>query len=167
MISNEEKRNTEEILYSYKNIPSQIEQFDIDIANIKLDCISYKGIDYSKEKLSKTYSVSFEVEDFIVEKERQIELLENNKKKLINLKKKIEIAINNFTSEQKILFKLRYIENANWLRIVTEMHISKDTYYKMKEQLILSAAQSMNPVRALMEVEEMYEKGYYLEKDWE
>lgn len=167
MISDEEKRNTEEILYSYKNIPSQIEQFDIDIANIRLDCISYKGIDYSKEKLSKTYSVSFEVEDFIVEKERQIELLENNKKKLKNLKKKIEIAINNFTSEQKVLFKLRYIENANWLRIVTEMHISKDTYYKMKEQLILSAAQSMNPVRALMEVEEMYEKGYYLEKDWE
>ncbi|SEN92138.1 DUF1492 domain-containing protein [Peptostreptococcus russellii] len=166
MISNEEKRNTEEILHSYKKIPSQIKQFDIDIESVKLDCISYNGIDYSKEKLSKTYSVSSEVEDFIVEKEKQIEFLENNKKKLINLNKKIEIAINNFTSEQKVLFKLRYIENANWLRIITEMHISKDTYYKMKEQLILSAAQSMNPVRTLMEIEEMYKKGYYLEKDW-
>lgn len=166
-ISKEEKENTEEILFSYKKLDSQIRQFDIDIENVELDCISYRGIDYSQERVSRTYSITSEVENFITAKETQIEKLKADRKKIVNLKEKIETAINNFTSDQKILFKLRYIDNANWLRVVTEMHISKDTYYKMKEQLIINAAESMNPIRSLREIERRYKKGYYLEDDWE
>lgn len=165
-ISQEEKENTEEILFSYKKLDSQIRQYDIDIENIKSDKISYRGFDYSQEKTSRTYSVGSDVEKFVVAKEAKIERLQAEKERLIRYKKKIEIAINNFTSDQKILFKMRYVDNANWLRIVTDMHISKDTYYTMKEQLILSAAESLNPHRALRKIEETYKKGYYLEEDW-
>lgn len=140
-------RKTEGKLFDYKNIKNEIEAIDLEIENIKNDYRGCGAISY-EERTGATYNISRSVENEVIKKEERINYLEYVKKKKEIKMKKIEIAINNFNIEQKELFKLLYMSNKKKVpryEILDKMHISKTTYYELRESLVRSAISSMYP----------------------
>lgn len=140
-------RKTEGKLFGYKNIENDIEAIEIEIENIKNDYIGCGAISY-EEKTGPTYNISRVVENEVIKKEQRINYLEYRKKQKEIEKRKIDIAINNFTLEQKELFEVLYMSNKKKVpryEILDKMHISKNTYYELRESLVGSAISSINP----------------------
>lgn len=158
MKKDSEYRKTEAWLYNYKNLAGAIRQCDIQIQQIKEDIRGCGAIRYDGDKLSKSYNISKSVENEVIERERRIEEIQSRKKTIELHKESIEVAINNFNSDQKILFENLYINKNGWTRdrIIMEMGISKDTYYRIKDSLVRSAINSMNPERAMKDIEDKY-----------
>lgn len=151
---------TEKMLFNYKDLEMYIKKIDLDIETLKLDYDCYGGISYDKDKLSKSNNMSNEIEDLVVRKDKEIKVLEREKKKLELEKKRLDIAINNLNSDQTIVFRMRYIERCNWIKITQEMHISKDTFYRIRDQLIESVMNSLNQKKVLKDVEKRMQRGY-------
>ena len=140
-------RKTEGKLFDYKNIKNEIEAIDLEIENIKNDYRGCGAISY-EERTGPTYNISRSVENEVIKKEERINYLEYIKKKKEIKKKKIEIAINNFSIEQNELFNVLYMSNKKKVprhEILDRMHISKTTYYELRESLVRSAISSMHP----------------------
>ena len=144
---NEIFRKTEGKLFDYKNIKNEIEAIELEIENIKNDYRGCGSISY-EERTGPTFNISRSVENEVIKKEERINYLEYIKKKKEIKKKKIEIAINNFSIEQKELFNVLYMSNKKKVprhEILDKMHISKTTYYELRESLVRSAISSMHP----------------------
>ena len=144
---NELFRKTEGKLFDYKNIKNEIEAIELEIENIKNDYRGCGAISY-EERTGPTYNISRSVENEVIKKEERINYLQYVKKKKEIKMKKIEIAINNFNIEQKELFKLLYMSDKKKVpryEILEAMHISKTTYYELRESLVRSAISSMYP----------------------
>lgn len=67
--------------------------------------------------------------------------------------KKIDIAINNMSEEEYVLFESLYINKEKPMNIMFKMNISKSTYYEMKEKLIFKISEIIYP----MFIRDMYE----------
>lgn len=144
---NELFRKTEGKLFDYKNMKNEIEAIDLEIENIKNDYRGCGAISY-EERTGLTYNISRSVENEVIKKEERINYLQYAKKKKEIKMKKIEIAINNFNIEQKELFNILYMSNKKKVtryEILEAMHISKSTYYELRESLVKSAISSMYP----------------------
>ena len=144
---NELFRKTEGKLFDYKNIKNEIEAIDLEIEDIKNDYIGCGAISY-EERTGPTYNISRSVENEVIKKEERITYLQYAKKKKEIKMKKIEIAINNFNIEQKELFNILYMSNKKKVpryEILEAMHISKSTYYELRESLVKSAISSIYP----------------------
>ena len=140
-------RKTEGKLFDYKNIRNEIEAIELEIEDIKNEYRGCGSISY-EERTGPTYNISRSVENEVIKKEERINYLEYIKKKKEIKKKKIEIAINNFSIEQKELFNVLYMSNKKKVprhEILDKMHISKTTYYELRESLVRSAISSMHP----------------------
>lgn len=59
--------------------------------------------------------------------------------------KKIDIAINNMSDDEYILFDSLYISREKPLNIMYKMNISKSTYYDLKEKLIFKVSEIIYP----------------------
>lgn len=153
-MSSEMFRRTEKMLFNYKDLEMYIKKIDLDIESLKLDYNCYRGITYDKDKLSKSNNMSNEIEDLIIMKEKKLTKLETEKKQLEIEKARMDLAINNFNSDQTIVFRMRYIQGESWVKITQDMHISKDTFYKIRDQLVKSAMNSLNQERVLKDIEE-------------
>lgn len=153
-----EYRKTESWLYKYKSLPGLIRQCDIQIQQIKEDIRGCRGITYDSDRLSQSFNISKSVENEVLAREKRIEEIESRKKMLELHKESIEVAINNFNSDQKILFEALYINKGGYTRdrIIRDMGISKDTYYRIKNGLVRSAINSMNPERAMKDIVDKY-----------
>ena len=103
-------RKTEGKLFDYKRIKSAIEKIELDIEEIKNEYIGCGAIGY-EERTGPTYNISRLVENEVIKKEQRINYLEYRKRQKEIEKRKIEIAINNFTLEQKELFDILYSES--------------------------------------------------------
>ena len=141
-------KKTEGKLFSYKKIIDDIEIIDLEIAKANNDYVGCSGITYDEEKTGKTYNISNSVEQEIIRKEERINYLEYRKRELEIEKKKLDIAINNFTLQQKELFDILYCSKrvrVSRMEILNKMHISKSTYYDLRKSLVISALNSMYP----------------------
>lgn len=154
----DEFRKVEKWLYDYKKLDGYIAQIDLRIRNIENSIIGCRGISYDSDKLSKSYNINKQVEDEVIRRQEEIEKLELQKKSLISHKKSLDTAIHNLNSDQTILFNLVYINKDKWSRdrIISEMHISKDTYYRLKKTIVYSVIDTLNPDRILKEIEERF-----------
>ena len=148
---NEIFRKTEGNLFYIKikdsDIKNKYEILKILRQNIKNDYRGCGSISY-EERTGPTFNISRSVENEVIKKEERINYLEYIKKKKEIKKKKIEIAINNFSIEQKELFNVLYMSNKKKVprhEILDKMHISKTTYYELRESLVRSAISSMYP----------------------
>ena len=140
-------RKTEGKLFDYKRIKSAIEKIELDIEEIKNEYIGCGAIGY-EERTGPTYNISRLVENEVIKKEQRINYLEYRKRQKEIEKRKIQIAINNFTLEQKELFDILYMSNRKRVpryEILDKMHISKTTYYELRESLVRSAINSIYP----------------------
>ena len=135
-------------LFSYNKIIDNIEIIDLEIAKVNNDYIGCSGISYDDEKTGKTYNISNSVEHEVIRKEERINYLQYRKRDLEIEKNRIEIAIKNFTLQQKELFEILYCSKRariSRVEILNKMHISKSTYYELRKSLVISAMNSMYP----------------------
>lgn len=135
-------------LFSYNKIIDNIEIIDLEIAKVNNDYIGCSGISYDDEKTGKTYNISNSVEQEVIRKEERINYLQYRKRDLEIEKNRIEIAIKNFTLQQKELFEILYCSKRTRIsrvEILNKMHISKSTYYELRKSLVISAMNSMYP----------------------
>lgn len=141
-------KKTEGKLFSYKKILDDINVINLEIAKVDNDYVGCSGISYDSEKTGKTYNISNSVEQEVIRKEERINYLQYRKRELEIEKKRIEIAINNFTMQQKELFEILYCSKrvrVSRMEILNRMHISKSTYYDLRKSLVISALNSMYP----------------------
>lgn len=141
-------KKTEGKLFNYKKILDDINVIDLEIAKVDNDYVGCSGISYDSEKTGKTYNISNSVEQEVIRKEERINYLQYRKRELEIEKKRIEIAINNFTMQQKELFEILYCSKrvrVSRMEILNRMHISKSTYYDLRKSLVISALNSMYP----------------------
>ena len=93
-------------------------------------------------------SIIVTVENEVIKKEQRINYLEYKKREKEIEKRRIEIAINNFTLEQRELFNILYMSNKKRVsrkEVLDKMHISKNTYYELRRMLVESAMNSIYP----------------------
>ena len=148
-------KKTEGKLFNYKKIIDDIEIIDLEIAKANNDYLGCSGINYDSEKTGKTYNISNSTEKEILRKEERINYLNYKKRELEIDKRKIEIAINNFSLQQKELFEILYCSRrvrVSRNEILDDMHISKSTYYDLRKSLVVSAMNSMFPEVLINEI---------------
>lgn len=145
-------------LFNYNKIKDDIEIINLEIEKVKNNYTGCGGISYDSERTGKTYSISNTVEQEVIRKEERINYLEYRKKELEIEKNRIDIAIKNFTLQQKELFEILYCSKkvrVSRREILEKMHISKSTYYQLRRDTVISALNSMYP-RVL--IDEIYTK---------
>lgn len=141
-------KKTEGRLFNYRKILDDLEIIDLEIAQTENEYVGCSGISYDSEKSGRTYNVSKSVEQEIIRKEERINYLKYTKKRLEIEKRRIEIAVNNFTIQQKELFEILYCSKrvrVSRNEILRKMHISKSTYYELRNSLVVSALNSIYP----------------------
>ena len=133
-----QKNELRTVTYTYNGIAKQCKnECKNDGKDTYLYFVSYKGtvtagIDFNK--------LEYEKNDLEIEK------------------RKIEIAINNFTIQQNELFEILYMSKrvrVSRQEIMSRLHISKSTYYDLKKSLIISA---INSLHQDILIEEIYKK---------
>ena len=103
------------------------------------------------EQLLKDYRFILNVIDLVdIELEKEdteypVEKLKYIKKKHEIIIKKIDIAVNNMSDKEYILFDGLYIANERPMNIMAKADISKSTYYKMKDKLIEKVSEIIYP----------------------
>lgn len=103
------------------------------------------------EEILKDYNYMLHVIELInLELEEETNIDHIDKLKYIKNKheiiiKKIDIAINNMSEEEYILFESLYINKEKQMNIMFKMNISKSTYYEMKEKLIFKISEIIYP----------------------
>ncbi|MDB8821397.1 MULTISPECIES: hypothetical protein [Peptostreptococcus] len=158
-MATDEYKRTEKWLYRYKDLPSAIRQYNLQIEAVKNDIRGCGAIKYDSDRLSQSYNISKSVENEVILREKKIEELESKKRVLEIHKEKLDIAINNFNHEQTEIFKYVYLKvKPEWTvrRIVRELAISQSTFYRIKKELVHSAINSMNPDRTLDFIENQF-----------
>ena len=158
-MATDEYKRTEKWLYRYKDLPSAIKQYNLQIEAVKNNIRGCGAIEYDSDRLSQSYNISKTVENEVILREKKIEELESKKRVLEIHKEKLDIAINNFNHEQTEIFKYVYLKvKPEWTvrRIVRELAISQSTFYRIKKELVHSAINSMNPDRTLDFIENQF-----------
>ncbi|WAW15275.1 hypothetical protein [Peptostreptococcus equinus] len=150
LFTKEELQEVERWLKGYKYLSSDIRQYDLKIESVKRQTYSSGAIRYDKDKLSPSYAFNSEVENEVLRKEKEIERLERLKQETLLIKERIEIAINNLTSDQKILFDYEFNNKERRYKkqqIADFMQIDIKTLNRLHDDLILSSANSLHPER--------------------
>lgn len=103
------------------------------------------------EQLLKDYRFILNIIDLVdIELEKEdteypVEKLKYIKNKHEIIIKKIDIAVNNMSDKEYILFDGLYIANERPMNIMAKADISKSTYYKMKDKLIEKVSEIIYP----------------------
>lgn len=141
-------KKTEGKLFGYTKIVDDISIIDLEIDKANNEYLGCAAVSYDNEKIGTTYNISNTVEKEAIRKEERINYLKYKKKELEIEKKKIDIAISNFTIQQKELFEILYCSKRSRVsrrEILEKMHISKSTYYELRKSLVINALNSMYP----------------------
>lgn len=103
------------------------------------------------EEILKDYNYMLHVIELIdleLEEETNIDYVDKlkyikNKHEIII--KKVDIAINNMSDDEYVLFESLYINKEIPMNIVCKMNISKSTYYDLKKKLIFKISEIIYP----------------------
>lgn len=121
-----------------------------------------KDKDYKMtEEILKDYNYMLHIIELInLELEEETNIDHVDKLKYIKNKneiiiKKINIAINNMSDDEYILFDSLYISREKPLNIMYKMNISKSTYYDLKKKLIFKVSEIIYP-KCIRDMHESY-----------
>ena len=113
------------------------------------------------EEIFKDYNYMLYVLEFInLELEEEADINHIDKLKYIKNKneiiiKKIDIAINNMSEYEYVLFESLYINKERPINIMCKMNISKSTYYDLKKKLIFKISEIIYP-KCIMDMYESH-----------
>ena len=142
-------KKTEYTLYNYKSLDVKIKNIDIDINNLEND-ITIQGISYD-EKSSPTNAFSSSVENEVIRREekvsKKIQVLKVKRKYNMDLKTKIDGALDQLTSDEFKLVDLRYFskDRKTWIEIGSKLSFDKDYCTKIRNKIIDKLSELIYP----------------------
>ena len=142
-------KKTEYTLYNYKSLDVKIKNIDIDINNLEND-ITVQGISY-EEKSSPTNSFNSSVENEVIRREEKvsekIQTLKSKRKYNLDLKTKIDGALEQLTSDEFKLVDLRYFskDKKTWVEVGMKLSFDKDYCTKIRNKIIDKLSELIYP----------------------
>ncbi|MBV4422936.1 siderophore-interacting protein [Clostridium tyrobutyricum] len=119
-------KKTEGTLYNYKNLEIKIMNLNIDIETLRRNYQGVSSIRY-EEKTQSTNKFNSSVENEVVNREKLIKKLENERDCNVNLKRKIDNALKTLPEEEFKLVDLRYFKGKQtWTAIGRHLNMDKD-----------------------------------------
>ena len=128
----------EELLYTFKKKDKILQQYDLDIAEIKLKYLDgdIRGIDYSKDKIQ-TSNIGSSVEQQVIRAEEEIYKLKREKTLKEIHYKKLELALENLTDvEQKIVEYKYYRSYYTWNTVSRTIGLNRTSCIAYRNKLI-------------------------------
>ena len=138
-------KNTEGLLYNYTSLKVKIKNLKLDLENIEFEDL--QAIQYDQDKLSETNAFSSSVENNVIAKDKQIEIINRKIKYYQNTIAKIDNALENLSDSEKKLVEMRYLrsEPCPWLQIAREMQLEVTNCYKRRNNIINKIATMLFP----------------------
>ena len=138
-------KNTEGLLYSYNSLKVKIKNLKLDLENIEFEDL--QAIQYDHDKLSETNAFSSSVENNVIAKDKQIEIINRKIKYYQNTIAKIDNALENLSDSEQKLVEMRYLrsEPCPWHKIAREMQLEVTNCYKRRNNIINKIATMLFP----------------------
>lgn len=136
----------EELLYTFKKKDKILQQYDLDIAEIKLKYLDgdIRGIDYSKDKIQ-TSNIGSSVEQQVIRAEEEIYKLKREKTLKEIHYKKLELALENLTDvEQKIVEYKYYRSYYTWNTVSRTIGLNRTSCIAYRNKLINRIIEEFN-----------------------
>lgn len=130
------KNYIENLLKNYRKNKFRINDIDIEIEKIENSFEGIRGLNISQEKTGPTNKFNSDVENEIINKERRIDQLKQNKIKLQTEIKRTENLLNYLEGRNKKVIEMRYIKGLKWDDISEILEISNPTSIKIKDDSI-------------------------------
>ena len=135
----------EGMFYNYEDLKKEVGYFEEEIEFLKQDYMGRGSIEYS-EKVQTSTDTSSSIEKELLQKQKQIEILEKHKVKKERDLKRIERARENFNREEQEMFNIRYkLKIKDWKVYADKMNVGKDTYYSIRDNMIYKSMSIMYP----------------------
>lgn len=96
--------------------------------------------------------IDLELEEADIDHIDKLKYIKNKHEIII---KKINIAINNMSDDEYVLFESLYINKERPMNIICKMNISKSTYYELKKKLIFKISEIIYP-KCIRDMHESY-----------
>ena len=92
-------KNTEGLLYNYTSLKVKIKNLKLDLENIEFEDL--QAIQYDQDKLSETNAFSSSVENNVIAKDKQIEIINRKIRYYQNTIAKIDNALENLSDSEQ------------------------------------------------------------------
>ena len=127
-------RKTERLLKAYKSLPFEIENLELQLRMDKLTGTSITpNYNFSE---GRSYGISSPVESVAT---REICIEDQIERKTI-LFKMLDNTIKAFTSDERLVYQLRYEEERRDKEVYTKLQMSRSSYFELQKKVILKAA---------------------------
>ena len=138
-------KNTEGLLYSYNSLKVKIKNLKLDLENIEFEDL--QAVQYDHDKLSETNAFSSSVENNVISKEKQIQIINKKIRYYQNTIAKIDNALENLSDSEKKLVEMRYLrsEPCPWMQIAREMQLEVTNCYKRRNNIIKKISDMLFP----------------------
>lgn len=130
-------KKTEAVLYNYKNIKAEIKNIAIEIEELSQDYRGCGAITY-EEKSSPTYKFNSSVENEIVNREKQIDYLENTKSSKQRLIDKIDNALSTLDERSHKIIELRYFSKQSNKQLAINLNLTEQRVSEIKTEIVNS-----------------------------
>lgn len=125
------------ILKEYRVIDTKIKDLQLKLKELEeYEEIGISAIDYSRDKIGKTYKFNSIVENQAIDIADQKVLLNAEIIHLQTLKQRIDNALQILDDEEKVIIKEKYMKNKKWYMVAMEVGSSvRRTIYRAEEAL--------------------------------
>lgn len=138
-------KNTEGLLYSYNSLKVKIKNLKLDLENIEFEDL--QAVQYDHDKLSETNAFSSSVENNVISKEKQMQIINKKIRYYQNTIAKIDNALENLSDSEQKLVEMRYLrsEPCPWMQIAREMQLEVTNCYKRRNNIIKKISDMLFP----------------------
>lgn len=138
-------KNTEGLLYSYNSLKVKIKNLKLDLENIEFEDL--QAIQYDHDKLSETNAFSSSVENNVISKDKQVEIINRKIRYYQNTINKIDNALESLSDKERKLVEMRYLrsEPCSWVYIATEMQLDVTSCHNHRNKTINKISNMLFP----------------------
>lgn len=132
-------RYTEKILYEYKTYDTAIKQLEADLNDALEEITELQAVKIDDEPHGTGQGSP--IETYVIRRDSpHIKYLKNRIEEMKRYQKGIEQAMAYMTDTEKLLIKLFYDREKTANQCIREMHMSKSSWYRMRQEIVYSIA---------------------------
>lgn len=135
-MSDDMYRAIESMLWNYNNLKAQIKNIELDILEIENDYSTLNAVQYDKDSLSKSYKFNSEVENKVVDRDKEIKFLMARKKSKEIQIERIDNMLSVLHKEELELIQFRYFKGMQFKDIADELCKSDLWLMQLRRKII-------------------------------
>ena len=138
-------KNTEGLLYNYTSLKVKIKNLKLDLENLEFEDL--QAIQYDQDKLCDTNAFNSSVENNVIAKDKQVEIINRKIRYFQNTIAKIDNALENLSDSEKKLVEMRYLrsEPCTWQYIASKIQLDVTNCYKKRNNIIKKISDMLFP----------------------